>query len=60
MSVFLVCECMLHYIIPSSLTMDFSIRFLDDLFLLIYKFNLCLDEIKKMLSGNYIWKEYLI
>ena len=60
MSVFLVWECMLHYIIPSSLTMDFSTRFLDDLFLLIYKFNLCLDEIKKMLSGNCIWKEYLI
>ncbi len=48
------------YIRPGGVTSDLPSGFLDDLYLFVDKFNLRLDEIEEMLTGNRIWKERLI
>eukprot|EP01038_Epipyxis_sp_PR26KG_P013676 gene13676-18352_t len=48
------------YIRPGGVSLDLPLGFLDDLFLFIRQFNLRLDEIEEMLTGNRIWKERLV
>lgn len=48
------------YIRPGGVSSDLPSGFLDDLYLFINQFNLRLDEIEEMLTGNRIWKERLI
>lgn len=48
------------YIRPGGVTSDLPSGFLDDLYLFVDQFNLRLDEIEEMLTGNRIWKERLI
>lgn len=48
------------YIRPGGVSMDIPAGFLDDLYLFISQFNLRVDEIEEMLTGNRIWKERLV
>jgi len=48
------------YIRPGGVGSDISLGFLDDLHLFIDQFNLRIDEIEEMLTGNRIWKERLV
>jgi len=48
------------YIRPGGVATDISLGFLDDLHLFIDQFNLRVDEIEEMLTGNRIWKERLV
>lgn len=48
------------YIRPGGVSSDIPMGFLDDLFLFIDQFNLRLDEMEEMLTGNRIWKERLV
>jgi NADH dehydrogenase (ubiquinone) Fe-S protein 2 len=48
------------YIRPGGVSSDIPLGFLDDVYLFISQFNLRLDEIEEMLTGNRIWKERLI
>jgi len=48
------------YIRPGGVSLDLPLGFLDDLFLFCSQFNLRLDEIEEMLTGNRIWKERLV
>jgi len=48
------------YIRPGGVSLDLPLGFLDDLFLFSNQFNIRLDEIEEMLTGNRIWKERLI
>ena len=48
------------YIRPGGVSLDLPLGFLDDLFLFCNQFNLRLDEIEEMLTGNRIWKERLV
>ena len=43
------------YIRPGGVASDISLGFLDDLHLFIDQFNLRIDEIEEMLTGNRIW-----
>lgn len=48
------------YIRPGGVAADIPMGFLDDLYLFINQFNLRLEEIEEMLTGNRIWKERLV
>ena len=48
------------YIRPGGVNADIPVGFLDDLFLFTDQFNLRLDEMEEMLTGNRIWKERLV
>lgn len=48
------------YIRPGGVSADLPLGFLDDLYLFINQFNLRIDEIEEMLTGNRIWKERLV
>ena len=48
------------YIRPGGISLDLPLGFLDDLYLFIEQFNVRLDEIEEMLTGNRIWKERLV
>ena len=48
------------YIRPGGVSLDLPLGFLDDLYLFCNQFNLRLDEIEEMLTGNRIWKERLV
>jgi NADH dehydrogenase (ubiquinone) Fe-S protein 2 len=48
------------YIRPGGLSLDIPLGFLDDLYIFANQFNLRLDEIEEMLTGNRIWKERLV
>jgi NADH dehydrogenase (ubiquinone) Fe-S protein 2 len=48
------------YIRPGGISLDLPLGFLDDLYLFIEQFNIRLDEIEEMLTGNRIWKERLV
>lgn len=48
------------YIRPGGVSSDIPLGFLDDLYLFLNQFNLRLDEIEEMLTGNRIWKERLV
>lgn len=48
------------YIRPGGVSSDVPIGFIDDLYLFISQFNLRIDEIEEMLTGNRIWKERLV
>jgi len=48
------------YIRPGGVSSDIPIGLLDDIFLFINQFNLRVDEIEEMLTGNRIWKERLV
>ena len=48
------------YIRPGGVNADIPVGFLDDLYLFINQFNLRIDEIEEMLTGNRIWKERLV
>jgi len=48
------------YIRPGGVSGDIPLGFLDDLHLFLFQFNLRLDEIEEMLTGNRIWKERLV
>ena len=48
------------YIRPGGISSDIPLGFLDDVFLFCNQFNLRLDEIEEMLTGNRIWKERLV
>jgi len=48
------------YIRPGGISLDLPLGFLDDLFLFCNQFNVRLDEIEEMLTGNRIWKERLV
>jgi len=48
------------YIRPGGVNLDLPLGFLDDLYLFANQFNLRLDEIEEMLTGNRIWKERLV
>jgi NADH dehydrogenase (ubiquinone) Fe-S protein 2 len=48
------------YIRPGGVSTDIPLGFLDDLYLFAAQFNLRLDEIEEMLTGNRIWKERLV
>jgi NADH dehydrogenase (ubiquinone) Fe-S protein 2 len=48
------------YIRPGGVSTDIPLGFLDDLYLFISQFNIRLDEIEEMLTGNRIWKERLV
>ena len=48
------------YIRPGGISSDIPMGFLDDLYLFINQFNLRIDEIEEMLTGNRIWKERLV
>jgi NADH dehydrogenase (ubiquinone) Fe-S protein 2 len=48
------------YIRPGGISTDIPLGFLDDLYLFINQFNIRLDEIEEMLTGNRIWKERLV
>jgi NADH dehydrogenase (ubiquinone) Fe-S protein 2 len=48
------------YIRPGGVSLDLPLGFLDDVFIFASQFNLRLDEIEEMLTGNRIWKERLV
>ena len=48
------------YIRPGGVSSDIPLGFLDDLYLFINQFNLRVDEMEEMLTGNRIWKERLV
>ena len=48
------------YIRPGGVSLDLPLGFLDDLYIFSNQFNLRLDEIEEMLTGNRIWKERLV
>jgi len=48
------------YIRPGGVNSDIPLGFLDDLFLFVNQFNLRIDEMEEMLTGNRIWKERLV
>ena len=48
------------YIRPGGVSADIPAGFLDDLYIFIDQFNLRIDEIEEMLTGNRIWKERLV
>lgn len=48
------------YIRPGGVSCDIPVGFLDDLYLFINQFNLRIDEMEEMLTGNRIWKERLV
>jgi len=48
------------YIRPGGVSSDLPIGFLDDLYLFVDQFNLRLNEIDEVLTGNRIWKERLV
>lgn len=48
------------YIRPGGVSLDIPLGFIDDLYLFIAQFNLRIDEIEEMLTGNRIWKERLV
>jgi NADH dehydrogenase (ubiquinone) Fe-S protein 2 len=48
------------YIRPGGVSLDLPLGFLDDLYLFIKQFNIRLDEIDEMLTGNRIWRERLV
>jgi NADH dehydrogenase (ubiquinone) Fe-S protein 2 len=48
------------YIRPGGVSLDLPLGFLDDLFLFCSQFNIRLDEMEEMLTGNRIWKERLV
>ena len=48
------------YIRPGGVSTDIPLGFLDELYLFAVQFNLRLDEIEEMLTGNRIWKERLV
>ena len=48
------------YIRPGGVVSDIPAGYLDDLYLFINQFNLRIDEIEEMLTGNRIWKERLV
>lgn len=48
------------YVRPGGVSSDLPLGLLDDLYLFCSQFNLRLDEIEEMLTGNRIWKERLV
>jgi len=48
------------YIRPGGVSLDLPLGFLDDVHIFATQFNLRLDEIEEMLTGNRIWKERLV
>ncbi|MEY5042652.1 MAG: dehydrogenase subunit 7 [Bacteroidota bacterium] len=48
------------YIRPGGVSLDLPLGFIDDLYLFINQFNIRLDEMEEMLTGNRIWKERLV
>ena len=48
------------YIRPGGVSLDIPFGFLDDLYIFCNQFNVRLDEIEEMLTGNRIWKERLV
>jgi len=48
------------YIRPGGVSLDLPFGFLDDLYIFCNQFNVRLDEIEEMLTGNRIWKERLV
>jgi NADH dehydrogenase (ubiquinone) Fe-S protein 2 len=48
------------YIRPGGVASDIPLGLLDDIYLFIDQFNIRLDEIEEMLTGNRIWKERLV
>jgi NADH dehydrogenase (ubiquinone) Fe-S protein 2 len=48
------------YVRPGGVSLDLPLGFLDDLYLFCNQFNIRLDEIEEMLTGNRIWKERLV
>ena len=48
------------YIRPGGVSLDLPLGFLDDVYIFATQFNLRLDEIEEMLTGNRIWKERLV
>ena len=48
------------YIRPGGVGSDLPLGLLDDIYLFLNQFNLRLDEIEEMLTGNRIWKERLV
>jgi NADH dehydrogenase (ubiquinone) Fe-S protein 2 len=48
------------YIRTGGVSSDLPLGFLDDLFLFLEQFNIRIDEMEEMLTGNRIWKERLI
>ena len=48
------------YIRPGGVSLDLPLGFLDDLYIFANQFNVRLDEIEEMLTGNRIWKERLV
>lgn len=48
------------YIRPGGVVSDIPLGMLDDIYLFCSQFNLRLDEIEEMLTGNRIWKERLV
>jgi NADH dehydrogenase (ubiquinone) Fe-S protein 2 len=48
------------YIRPGGVSLDIPQGFLDDLYAFLAQFNIRLDEIEEMLTGNRIWKERLV
>jgi len=48
------------YIRPGGVSSDIPLGLLDDIYLFADQFNLRLDEVEEMLTGNRIWKERLV
>jgi|TARA_B110000093_G_scaffold152950_1_gene168358 NADH dehydrogenase (ubiquinone) Fe-S protein 2 len=48
------------FIRPGGVSLDLPLGLLDDLYIFASQFNLRLDEIEEMLTGNRIWKERLV
>jgi len=48
------------YIRPGGVSLDIPLGFVDDLYLFIAQFNLRIEEMEEMLTGNRIWKERLV
>ena len=48
------------YIRPGGVSADLPLGFLDDLHIFINQFNVRIDEIEELLTGNRIWKERLV
>jgi len=48
------------YFRPGGVVSDLPLGLLDDIYLFVEQFNLRLDEIEEMLTGNRIWKERLV
>jgi NADH dehydrogenase (ubiquinone) Fe-S protein 2 len=48
------------YIRPGGVSLDIPFGFLNDLYIFCKQFNVRLDEIEEMLTGNRIWKERLV